>query len=200
MFAEVRTESHDSNVDSLQLTERLSSAADSVGILNEFPEWHQGHVRRSWSGKEADHVNPTFFTGDMVVGHLVVRDDWRTGCHAASDFLYLHGIDFNFSEALAVPGVDFLCPTGNNVYPGRSREKDRSIIEEKSPLADPPPISPPTPSDNVGTVQSTASIEIEDVEPVLPEGDAPTIFIEDFLSDETDELEASDSTTQNTND
>jgi hypothetical protein len=32
MFTEVRTESHDSNVDALQLSERLSSAADSVRI------------------------------------------------------------------------------------------------------------------------------------------------------------------------
>ncbi|KAJ6522010.1 hypothetical protein B0H19DRAFT_850471, partial [Mycena capillaripes] len=79
LFAEVRTESHDSNFDALQLSERLSSAADAQGIFDEHPEWHQGHIRRSWSGKEADHVNPTYFTGDQTVKNVVHTTVWRSG-------------------------------------------------------------------------------------------------------------------------
>ncbi|KAJ7468107.1 hypothetical protein FB451DRAFT_1137242 [Mycena latifolia] len=179
MFAEVRTESHDSNTDSLQLSERLSGAADSVAILNEYPEWHQGHVRRSWSGKEADHVNPTFFTGDIVVGHVVIKNDWNLGGKDASDFLYLHGIEFDFTEALADPGTDFLCPKGNNIYPGISREKDRSIIEAPSPL-DTPPVPLPSASFDSRANSADSSAD-EDVEPVLPEDDAPTNSNNDWL-------------------
>ncbi|KAJ7477582.1 hypothetical protein FB451DRAFT_1032912 [Mycena latifolia] len=179
MFAEVRTESHDSNVDSLQLSERLSSAADSVRIWNEHPEWHQGHVRRSWSGKEADHVNPTFYTGDMVVGNLVLEERWMHGYKAAVDFLFKNGVEFDFEAALSVLGVDFLRPNGGNVYPGISKEKDRSIIEDTS-------VPQTTPS----------STPMEEVEPDLPEGDAPTVFLEDFLPDETESpaTDTSDST------
>ncbi|KAJ7736281.1 hypothetical protein B0H16DRAFT_1326584 [Mycena metata] len=168
MFAEVRTESHDSNVDALQLSERLSDAADSVGIFNNHPEWHQGHVRRSWSGKEADHVNPTFYTADMVVGNVVNHQAWTLGGTAAYRFLLEHGIDFDFEAALSVPGVDFLCPNGGNIYPGVSREKDRSIIEDKTnDILAPPP-----------------SLQTEDIEPFLPEEAAQTIFLDDLLPDE----------------
>ncbi|KAK7006523.1 hypothetical protein R3P38DRAFT_3213818 [Favolaschia claudopus] len=175
MFAEVRTESHDSNVDSLQLSERLSSAADSVQIWNEHSEWHQGHIRRSWSGKEADHVNPTYFTGDMIVGHVDIRKCWTQGARSADDFLSQHGVDFDFDEVLSAPGVDFLCPNGVN-YPGISREKDRSIIEDTS--ADSLSVGTnPAPPDLQTTDNNT------DSEPFLPEDDAPVVFLEDFLPD-----------------
>ncbi|KAJ7605499.1 hypothetical protein DFH06DRAFT_1384981 [Mycena polygramma] len=177
MFAEVRTESHDSNVDALQLSERLSSAADSVRIWNEHPEWHQGHIRRSWSGKEADHVNPTFFTGDMVAGHVAIGKCWDGGGLAAAEFLSQHGVEFDFDAALSVDGVDFLRPNGGNVYPGISKEKDRSIVAEKT-------------SDSIhSTSTSTPPLPLadtemeEDTQPFLPEDDAPTVFLEDFLPD-----------------
>ncbi|KAJ6616227.1 hypothetical protein B0H10DRAFT_1765396, partial [Mycena sp. CBHHK59/15] len=79
LFSEVRTESHDSNCDALQLSERLSTAADTLGIFGEHPEWHQGHVRCSWSGKEADHVNPTYFTGNQTVKNVVPAASWHSG-------------------------------------------------------------------------------------------------------------------------
>ncbi|KAJ7041428.1 hypothetical protein C8F04DRAFT_947209 [Mycena alexandri] len=172
LFAEVRTESHDSNVDALQLSERLSSAADSVGIWNEHPEWHQGHVRRSWSGKEADHVNPTFFTGDMCVGHVLPRNCWVAGEHKASTFLAQFGIDFDFDLTLSDPDVDFLRPNGNNVYPGNARDNDRSIPDDKLNSSD----------SNSGSLPFEDP-ESTDIQPFLPEDDAPTVFLEDFLTD-----------------
>ncbi|KAJ7088238.1 hypothetical protein C8R43DRAFT_908771 [Mycena crocata] len=178
MFAEVRTESHDSNVDALQLSERLSSAADSVRIWNEHPEWHQGHVRRSWSGKEADHVNPTFYTADNVVGHLVLEDDWDWGCKEARDFLLMHGIEFDFHAELSVSGVDFLRPNGNNIYPGKSKEKDRSVVEDTVPAVE----TILTPNTHLNVPSNNESDD--DDEPDLPEDDAPTVFLEDFLPEE----------------
>ncbi|KAJ7204620.1 hypothetical protein C8J57DRAFT_1406860, partial [Mycena rebaudengoi] len=41
-----------------------------------------------------------------------LADDWKAGAKAASEFLYSHGIDFDFIEALSAPNVDFLCPNG----------------------------------------------------------------------------------------
>ncbi|KAJ7478465.1 hypothetical protein FB451DRAFT_1172794 [Mycena latifolia] len=127
MFAEVRTES--------ELSDRLSDAADTLGIYDEHPEWHQGHVRRSWSGKETDHVNPTYFTGDTIVGNVVCETVWRSGYHAARDFLGEHGIDFDFDTALSEEGVDFICPKGRGIYPGISKDKDRSIINPTTPAS-----------------------------------------------------------------
>ncbi|KAJ7657436.1 hypothetical protein DFH06DRAFT_1090907 [Mycena polygramma] len=181
MFAEVRTESHDSNVDGLQLSERLSSAADSVRIWNEHPEWHQGHIRRSWSGKEADHVNPTFFTGDMnITSHVAIGKCWDGGGLAAANFLSEHGVEFDFDAALDVDGVDFLRPNGGNVYPGISKEKDRSIVADKtSESVSSTSTTPPLPLND-----ADIDIEEEDTRPFLPEDDAPTVFLEDFLPDE----------------
>ncbi|KAJ7824429.1 hypothetical protein B0H13DRAFT_1658509, partial [Mycena leptocephala] len=143
LFAEVRTESHDSNFDALQLSERLSSAADAQGIFDEHPEWHQGHIRRSWFGKEADHVNPTYFTGDQTVKHVVHTTVWRSGYYAAVDCLSKHGIDFDFEEALSRDGVDFLCPNGGGIYPGNSKEKDRSVITTPTTSSSTSPTPPP---------------------------------------------------------
>ncbi|KAJ6560871.1 hypothetical protein DFH09DRAFT_1482499 [Mycena vulgaris] len=172
-----------------ELSERLSSAADSVRIWNEHPDWHQGHVRRSWSGKEADHVNPTFFTGDMVVGNVVTETVWKSGGRAASDWLYLHGINFDFDEALSLPGVHFLRPNGGNIYPGTSKKKDRSIIEDNS-TAD----ILLTPNHSPGASNTPRHpTQPEDIEPVFPEDDAPTVFLEDFLPDESECQEPQDS-------
>ncbi|KAK7041117.1 hypothetical protein R3P38DRAFT_3179675 [Favolaschia claudopus] len=196
-FAEVRTESHDSNTDSLQLSERLSTAADTVGIFDENPEWHQGHVRRSWSGKEADHVNPTYFTGDHVVKNVVLSTVWRSGCCAASDFLFRHGIDFDFDTVLSQEGVDMLRPNGGGVYPGNSTEKDRSIIE---------PTETPTVRFAASTAEMTLPLSVdgeseeeeeedsmEDVDQAEPE-DVPRISFQDLLPEpEEDDGDADNS-------
>ncbi|KAJ7432297.1 hypothetical protein B0H11DRAFT_1760724 [Mycena galericulata] len=168
LFAEVRTESHDSNCDALQLSQRLGNAADTLGIFNEHPEWHQGHVRRSWSGKEADHVNPTYFTGDQRVKNVVPSTAWRSGYHAAQNFLIKHGIDFDFEEALSHTGVDFICPNGGGVYPGVSKDRDRSIPSESTT---------PTPSPSTDTIPpmvSTPAMDSDDEDDELVNEDDRT--------------------------
>ncbi|KAJ6599428.1 hypothetical protein B0H10DRAFT_1670144, partial [Mycena sp. CBHHK59/15] len=67
-FAEVRKESHDSKFDSLQLSECLSAAADTVHIFAKHPDWHQ-----------ADHINPKYFTGDMIVQNVDIAAVWKAG-------------------------------------------------------------------------------------------------------------------------
>jgi hypothetical protein len=107
----------------------------------------------------------------MAVGHVAIANCWDSGGLDAANFLSQHGVEFDFDAALSVPGVDFLRPNGGNVYPGISREKDRSIVEEKSSGTANSASAPPHLDDD----------EIEDDQPFLPEDDAPTVFLEDFL-------------------
>ncbi|KAJ7021778.1 hypothetical protein C8F04DRAFT_1273273 [Mycena alexandri] len=179
MFAEVRTESHDSNFDALQLSERLSTAADTLGIFDENPEWHQGHIRRSWFGKEADHVNPSYFTGDQTVKHVVHSTVWRSGLHAAMAVFAKHGVDFDFTDVLAQKGVDFVRPNGGGIYPGLSKDKDRSIIT--------PPASTSIPSDAPAEPDSDGEDDEEDAMHDQEPEDLPRVSLEDLLPEPEDE-------------
>ncbi|KAJ7231084.1 hypothetical protein C8J57DRAFT_1385517 [Mycena rebaudengoi] len=87
----------------------------------------------------------------------ILADDWKAGAKAASEFLYSHGIDFDFIEALSAPNVDFLCPNGVD-YPGVSTEPDRSIVA-------PTPLPPDSSIDT--------SMSNEDFQPFLPDDDVP---------------------------
>ncbi|KAJ7758390.1 hypothetical protein B0H16DRAFT_1689376 [Mycena metata] len=180
IYAEVRTESHDSNVDALQLSERLSTAADTQGIFDENPQWHQGNIRRSWFGKEADHVNPSYFTGDQRVKHVILSAAWRSGRHAAGAVFAKHGVEFDFEDALAPEDVDFIRPNGGGIYPGISKDKDRSIITPESTAAVPEPssmIQPDSDSEDEGDE------EMPDAEPE----DLPHISLEDLLPEVEDQ-------------
>ncbi|KAJ7044460.1 hypothetical protein C8F04DRAFT_942296 [Mycena alexandri] len=179
MFAEVRTESHDSNFDALQLSERLPTAADTLGIFDENPEWHQGHIRRSWFGKEADHVNPSYFTGDQTVKHVVHSTVWRSGLHAAMAVFAKHGVDFDFTDVLAQKGVDFVRPNGGGIYPGLSKDKDRSIIT--------PPASTSIPSDAPAEPDSDGEDDEEDAMHDQEPEDLPRVSLEDLLPEPEDE-------------
>ncbi|KAK7015789.1 hypothetical protein R3P38DRAFT_2543301, partial [Favolaschia claudopus] len=146
--------------------------------------WRQ----RTSAQVEADHVNPTYFTGDHVVKNVVLSTVWRSGCCAASDFLFRHGIDFDFDTVLSQEGVDMLRPRG--VYAGNSTEKDRSIIE-------------PTKTPTVRFAASTAEMTLplseeeedstEDVDQAEPE-DVPRISFQDLLPEpEEDDGDADNS-------
>lgn len=128
LFAEVRTQTHDRNCDVTQLADRLSISADMVEILDEYSEWDRGHRRRSFSGKDVDHVNPRYFTGDLVVGNVSLPMVWEAGRIRAETILRQNGIVFNILEQLERHGGDFLCPR-NGRFPGKSSEKDRSVVD-----------------------------------------------------------------------
>ncbi|KAJ7289825.1 hypothetical protein C8J57DRAFT_1278485 [Mycena rebaudengoi] len=102
-------------------------------------------------------------------------DDWKAGAKVASEFLYSHGIDFDFIEALSAPNVDFLCPNGVD-YPGVSTKPDRSIVAEKSPT-DSPAVPSSSSSIPVSEPQRDSSIDTsmsnEDSQPILPDDDVP---------------------------
>ncbi|TFY81510.1 hypothetical protein EWM64_g2508 [Hericium alpestre] len=135
IFCEVRTMSHDCNCDTLQLCDRLSASADCIAIYSRHPEWNRGHRRTSYSGNEGvDHVNPTYFKGDLVVQNTYLASAWNSGRIDASNYLCARGVHFDFTAALSESGVDFMRPFRGNTYPGvSSSEPDRSIITDSNP-------------------------------------------------------------------
>lgn len=134
LFAEIRTQTHDRNCNIAQLAERLSIAVDIVKILNEYPWWDRGHRRRSFTGTEGtDHVNPLYYTGDMVVANVCLENVWSAGMHRATEMLKEAGISFNFRASLQrAEGSDFMRPNGRT-YPGVSTDPDRSQPQEETP-------------------------------------------------------------------
>ncbi|KAJ7029665.1 hypothetical protein C8F04DRAFT_1187517 [Mycena alexandri] len=105
--------------------------------------------------------------GFADVGNASTRNSWELGEYKASCFLAELGINFDFDKALADPTVDFIRPNGNNIYPGNAREKDRSIIDDGLDSTG-SPLHPDSGDNN---------------ELFLPEDDAPTVFLGDFLAD-----------------
>ncbi|KAI0681858.1 hypothetical protein C8T65DRAFT_597993 [Cerioporus squamosus] len=143
-FGQVRTATHDSNCDALELRERLCSVADIADILSRHPKWDRGHRRLSYDGKEGvDRVNPPYFTGDLVAKNAHLATAWKSGRVQATETLQQAGMPFDFEAALSGT-VDFLRPHGGDKYPGRSAGKDRSMPDDHVPeaTADAPPHDP----------------------------------------------------------
>lgn len=131
MFGEVRTVTHDRNCDPIQLTERLAGAADTAAIYNRHPTWKRASRRISYSGSEgSDHVNPKYFTGDLIVSNVDLKNVWESGKIQAIEVLSRAGIHCDINMALSPIDVDFLRPHTGGKYPGIAGEKDRSQPDE----------------------------------------------------------------------
>ncbi|EIW82637.1 hypothetical protein CONPUDRAFT_52515, partial [Coniophora puteana RWD-64-598 SS2] len=80
-FCELRTETHDRNCDTLQVCERLSTSAERVSVYSRHPSWRKSYRRMSYTGREdeVDHVNPTFFTGNLIVCNVDLQGVWDLG-------------------------------------------------------------------------------------------------------------------------
>ncbi|KAI0068929.1 hypothetical protein BV25DRAFT_1844785 [Artomyces pyxidatus] len=164
IFGEVRTQNHDRNCDILQLSDRLSTSVDNVDILNSYPRWNPGQRRISYTGAEGvDHVNPRYFTGNLIVKDVFTGSVWAKGRLDAEKVLKRYSVAFDFSESLSVPGVDFLRPRGGDKFPGVSTDIDRSIfIEEptQSTATDAGAISTSTPAE---PPEDLIDISLEDI-------------------------------------
>ncbi|TFY65982.1 hypothetical protein EVG20_g5104, partial [Dentipellis fragilis] len=181
VFGEVRTQTHDRNCDITQLSDRLSTSVDCVDIFNHHPEWNRGHRRISYSGREGvDHVNPTYFRGDLVVQNVFLDGSWRSGMHDATDALQGTGPGPKFMPL--DPGFDFLRPFGGNSYPGVATDIDRSAIaadinEMESGVID------QSGTHSEGILDDTPSTEPSD-DGAIPELD---VELEDFLHESNEE-------------
>ncbi|KAF4590061.1 hypothetical protein EYR38_009359 [Pleurotus pulmonarius] len=130
-FGTIRSMTHDQNVDVVQLCERLSDCVDVDKIFANHPDWKRAHRRLSYTGTEGvDHVNPKYFTGDLIVNNVVLSGVWKSGRIEADLMLQERHIGFDLKGALQADGVDFLCPYGGRKFIGVTEEHDASLDHE----------------------------------------------------------------------
>ncbi|KAL0952445.1 hypothetical protein HGRIS_006714 [Hohenbuehelia grisea] len=135
VFAELRTLSHDVNMDAKQLSENLTNVVQSTIIYSRHPEWKQTQRRTSYSGSEgSDHLNPRYFSGDLISAHVDLATAWKAGRSEAESVLRLSDIIFDFSEALRGADVDFLRPSGDGAFVGMSADGDP--VQDQECLSD----------------------------------------------------------------
>ncbi len=91
-FGIVRTENgNDTNVDVLQLLDKLSHITEISTILTKHPEWDRApqrlHLKPIMNDnidsnnltQEHDHINPVSWNGDMNVQHVILATCWKLG-------------------------------------------------------------------------------------------------------------------------
>ncbi|EKM57125.1 uncharacterized protein PHACADRAFT_51634, partial [Phanerochaete carnosa HHB-10118-sp] len=87
-FADVRTQDHASNVDTLSLTRKLGTGCMISNLNLKHPSWNRGHRRLKFFENDGpDHINPASWTGDVTAGSVSLQWDWAHGYSQAVDIL-----------------------------------------------------------------------------------------------------------------
>ncbi|KAF7426548.1 hypothetical protein PC9H_008917 [Pleurotus ostreatus] len=191
-FGTIRSMTHDQNVDIVQLCERLSDCVDVDKIFTKHPDWKRAHRRLSYTGTEGvDHVNPAYFTGNLVVDDVLLSGVWRSGRIEAELALRDRHIDFDLKDALRADDVNFLCPYGGRKFVGVTEEHDPSLDDATDPVPDVESVVTDTQESNHAsgqhmTVDSTLSTSptSDSVKDELTDDD---IHLEDYIGDEPDQ-------------
>ncbi|KAJ3874253.1 hypothetical protein F5051DRAFT_336129 [Lentinula edodes] len=144
IFSKVRTQDHNRNFDVLQLSQKLSIAAEIVATLLRNPDLDSGHRRLNLSGAIGiDHINPKSCLGNYRVGDVNIPKLWVQAADAANAILvdaFGPSAFVNFESQFSSPNCDFLRPTSSG-YVGSSFEDDeasrfdQSVEEEEGNLA-----------------------------------------------------------------
>ncbi|KAJ7619699.1 hypothetical protein FB45DRAFT_1063039 [Roridomyces roridus] len=109
----------DTNFDVLQLGNRASNITEVNLILSEHPEWDRGSRRLKLVGvlnengdspRDADHVSPASWLGDVHVKDVVLLTCWRLGRTKAEEILPVGRALLR--RCTDSPGVDMLAPFG----------------------------------------------------------------------------------------
>ncbi|KAF7433848.1 hypothetical protein PC9H_005814 [Pleurotus ostreatus] len=178
MIGDVRTMSHDQNVDVLQLCERLSDCIDVNHIFARHPDWKGAHRRLSYTGTEGvDHVNTWYFTGNLIVNDVDLDSAWKSGQIEAELALQARYIPFGFNDVLRTHDVDFLRSHGNGKFVGITELEG----EDTSIIADVEPVDNDSSEDCPGL---ELGAEAELVKDELADED---IHLDNLLADEPDE-------------
>ncbi|KAF8150990.1 hypothetical protein B0H34DRAFT_825169 [Crassisporium funariophilum] len=122
IFGKVRSMvGNDTNVDALQLTNRVDGATQCVVILERHPEWG-GQARRldlkpldSNVGEitsKYDHLSPRSLKGNYRVSQVVLLTSWNEGRTLATQELESARIAAPFASMEAEGGYDMFCPFG----------------------------------------------------------------------------------------
>lgn len=96
-FGDLRTMiGSDANLDALQLSNRLNSAAECANILQQHPEWNRAPRRlhlpaypssHTNLSSKIDHLNPKSWIGDVSVQDVSLQTAWSCGRSDAEDAL-----------------------------------------------------------------------------------------------------------------
>ncbi len=135
-----------SNVDQLQLSNRVSGATQCSRILHEHPEWDRGPRRLAVPclqgqadnvSSATDHVNAASWVGDVSVGNVVLQTCWYRGRKFAEADLQEFGISLEGlspTHGTSAGPCDVLRPFGDGkiVYLGGLRPEDVSEEELQS--------------------------------------------------------------------
>jgi hypothetical protein len=196
LFSNCRTQDHSRNFDSLQLSQKLSIAAEVTATFERNPTLDRGHRRRILKdAKGIDHINPKSFTGRVCVGEVDIRAEWLAGSAKANELLLKEfGYTIDFVERFRSRSADLLQPDGKS-YVGSRYSPDDSLSEEEAVISETPsPLtsSAPHPSSPVNPLSAESILEPA-VVPVPNHddddgednggsfGDEPEIDVEDFL-------------------
>ncbi|KAG8680232.1 hypothetical protein FRC09_018382, partial [Ceratobasidium sp. 395] len=118
-FGTLRTMTHDTNMDLLQLAERSASAQHIDQIYARNPDLHRAPYRLSATGSAGvDHTNPRSWTGNVLVKNVDLETTWIDGKKLALQALATAGISFDFDKvAKAYPGraIDLMRPFGEYI-------------------------------------------------------------------------------------
>ncbi|KAG1862519.1 hypothetical protein DFJ58DRAFT_725359 [Suillus subalutaceus] len=138
---------HNSASSYAQALDRLGTAKDINGVFRHHPELDPGHWRLKLMCQEGvDYINHDVWKGDIISCQCDLPLAWRNGRDTALAILATSQLDsahYSFAEHFSTPGIDMLCPFGDNKYLGIALDElqDASDVPELPPaIAVVPPL------------------------------------------------------------
>ncbi|KAF8154518.1 hypothetical protein B0H34DRAFT_809113 [Crassisporium funariophilum] len=182
IFGKVRSMvGNDTNVDALQLTNRVDGATQCVVILERHPEWG-GQARRldlkpldSNVGEitsKYDHLSPRSLKGNYRVSQVVLLTSWNEGRTLATQELESARIAAPFASMEAEGGYDMFCPFGQGkmvlveteLHEGERHEseEEEDISTDAHTPAESDPVGDEGLEPDIDDLAGTAELEIID--------------------------------------
>ncbi|KAJ6526383.1 hypothetical protein B0H19DRAFT_970619 [Mycena capillaripes] len=186
IFCDARTIDHASNFSIEQLVQKLATGALINATLQRNPDLDRGHRKLKFTGVLGiDHINPTSWKGNVVVGNVDIPHEYELGQKDANNILekyfgYEARIDWN--EQFKDRNCDHLRPLGEYVGTSFSPEDNdfRSEIEN-GVFPSTAPVDP-----------DASSISADEVESVVSNTDILDLDLDNYFPDNMDDLDKED--------
>ncbi|KAJ7742339.1 hypothetical protein DFH07DRAFT_750546 [Mycena maculata] len=167
---------HNSAMTYKQGVERNGWACDIQGVYARWPHLHRESHRRSITRTaDKDHLNTSNWKADLRSGNCDLIYSWGWAEVESTRifrlFSSLSPDKYDFRTILkSKPGLDFLRPWGDGMYPGVADDADRSIAEPKSS----PALTTSTAADNGAlTTVAMSTLDGSESEPEPEEEEEP---------------------------